>query len=73
MLDVGDLNDLHDHTFNTFSFASRFKKTFPREIYTVCMCMYDICVFTQELMKLWKVCVGRLTVGDGALRLCLGH
>lgn len=37
------------------------------------MIWYDIRVFTEELMKLWKVCVGRLTVGDGALRLCLGH
>lgn len=41
-----------------------------------CMCVCDLwsmCVFTEELMKLWKVCVAWLTVGDEALRLCLGH
>lgn len=58
---------VHDHTFLTFALLSRF----------VFLCLTCMCVwytaFTEELMKLWKVCVGRLSVGDGALRLCLGH
>lgn len=67
MLDVCVLNGLHHYMFNTFSFAFRFKSYFDVRY----ICMLYVC--SHELMKLWKVCVGRLTVGDGALRLCLGH